>query len=261
MTCSRSALLVVLLSLSGLAGGQGATTPHNLRVVPNPAVAGEPITARIIHRCDETGFDTPSVSVIGNVVTVSQSFESTVICIGLPPPPPDVDIPLGAFGQGSYTLNYVLRDRISNVSTQESTQFLVNAGVGPSRNLRVVPNPAIAGQPVSARLLLSCGQGLQPATVSVLGNAVSLTQLEGPGCDIGVPPPPADVDFPLGTFAPGTYTLTYFFRSSSGALLYAESTQFGVVAAGVPALSRHWLLLLAVALGAFGLWRPGLRGD
>lgn len=258
MTCYRFVLLAILLSLSSAAGAQIVPTPHNLRVVPSPAVAGQPMAARLRQVCSEGNLDTPAVTVLGTVVTLSQSFEP-LICIGLPPPLGDVDIPLGAFAQGSYTLTYVLRDRSSNTSTQESTQFLVIAGVGPPRNLRVVPNPAIAGQPVNARLLLSCDEGqFRPATVAVNGTAVTLTQVQGPSCNIGVPPPPADVEFPLGAFPQGTYTLTYLYRASSGNVLYAESTQFGVgAAAGVPAVSAQLLILLALALGALGLRRLG----
>jgi len=247
----RSVLLAILLSFGGLANAQG--TPHNLRVVPNPAEAGQPIVARLFHLCDEAEHDAPTVSVLGNVVTLSQSFVPA-ICIGLPPPPPEVQYPLGVFAQGTYTLNYVLRERGSGATTQESSQFTIVAGV--PRNLRVVPNPAVAGQPVAARLLQGCYEGaFAPTTVTVAGNVVTLTQVPAPGiiC-LATPPPPADVDYLLGTFVQGTYTLNYFFRDTQGNVLYQESTQFVVGApAGVPAMTPRLLLLLAGVLGAFGL--------
>lgn len=132
MTCYRFVLLAILLSLASVAGAQGAPTPHNLRVVPSSPVAGQPVVARFNHQCSEVNFDTPTVSVSGTVVTLSQSFEPGV-CIGLPPPPPDEVVPLGAFAQGSYTLRYVLRNRLNNLSTEESTQF----GVGPAAGVPV----------------------------------------------------------------------------------------------------------------------------
>ncbi|MGQ0799836.1 MAG: hypothetical protein ACT4NL_06960 [Pseudomarimonas sp.] len=258
MTRIRVALFAILLSLASIASAQGLPTPHNLRVVPSSTTAGQPVVARFLELCSEGNFDAPSVSVLGTVVTVSRSFDSGP-CIGTPPPPPDVDVPLGAFGQGSYSLRYSLRNRNSNVTTIETVPFLVAADAGVFPNLRVVPNPAIAGQSVVARLTLSfCQRPIQPATVAVTGNNVTLTLVAPEPCVIGVPPPPMDVNFALGALPAGSYTLTYLSRSPSGALLYSESTQFGVVPViGIPLASTQVLILLAALLGAFAMWRLG----
>lgn len=78
----------------------------------------------------------------------------------------------------------------------------------PARNLRVIPDRPDPGVLVSARLSVDGCTTVGPSTVTRIGSFVYLRHLiEGGPC--GVPPPPSDRDFLLGTFSAGVYTLIY----------------------------------------------------
>lgn len=128
-------------------------------------------------------------------------------------------------------------------------------------NPHVLPYPAIADQPLSLRLTWNgCGGYSQPV-VQIAGTVVTVHQTYFEVC--GVPPPGHDVDFPIGSFAAGSYTLTYISQSegatdsnppinvpfavSGGPLTFGAPT-LGVVAEGLLGL----MLLLAA-------WSAGSR--
>jgi len=125
----------------------------------------------------------------------------------------------------------------------------------PAITLRIVPSTPIAGDAVT--LLIEFGDCAVPTpgteSVSITGNVVTFTHLVPfPVC--GVPPPGPQIGYPIGTFAPGNYTLVYAPSGNIPGSAWATA-QFGfsVGAAPVPAMSRAagvWLLIAALALVA-----------
>ena len=122
----------------------------------------------------------------------------------------------------------------------------------PFWNPRVLPIPAIAGQPVVVRL---SGGGCtvwlpDTQTVTVQGNVVTLSHVVDWLCS--VPPPGGDYDFALGVFPPGNYTLVYAPISFSGAAYSTQTTPFVVVAGpvGVPTISGYAVLILVLGLAS-----------
>ena len=109
----------------------------------------------------------------------------------------------------------------------------------PLTNLTAVPNPASPNQLVSASLFddgcVAFGPGGEVVTVQ--GFSVTLVNTVDTLC--GVPTPSFYLEFPLGRFSPGTYTLTYAPKSYfSGVTYQVLTTQFVVQApATVPLFS------------------------
>lgn len=134
----------------------------------------------------------------------------------------------------------------------------------PAITLRIAPSAPIAGDAVT--LVIEFGDCAVPTagteSVSIAGNVVMFTHLVPfPVC--GVPPPGPQIGYPIGTFAPGNYTLLYAPTGDIPGSTWA-TTQFGfsVGAASVPAMSRGagvWLLIAALALVA--LVRIALRRE
>ncbi len=97
-------------------------------------------------------------------------------------------------------------------------------------NVRVSPNPAPSGQPV---VLLArwggCGAN-GGTTTSVAGPIITVTQDTGDQV-CGVPPPAADVSYPLGTFAPGNYLARYIV--DPGSTQQVTDVPFEVTGAGI----------------------------
>ena len=113
-------------------------------------------------------------------------------------------------------------------------------------NLRVIPNPAPANTLVVARMFEG-GCQRRPTQVDVQGHQVRLTAVGGPVACFPTSPPPSDFDVPLGTFSPGTYTLTVpVFQGSADVL----STTFVVLADATPIpVANHPATLAALAVG------------
>jgi hypothetical protein len=139
----------------------------------------------------------------------------------------------------------------------------------PFSNLRVIDNPALAGVPVIARSLYTpCvrDEGRGESQLVISGNLVTLTITMDPkvpeGC-FGVPPPPGDVDYALGSFAPGTYTLVQQVVSSVPGVTFLPLTTAFVVGIAphhpVPVNSLPPLLVLAFGIAAVAWWSIGLR--
>ncbi len=96
----------------------------------------------------------------------------------------------------------------------------------PARNLRVIPDRPDPGATVLARLSIDGCIGVGPSTVFRIGAVVYLRHhLQGLPC--GVPPPPSDVDFPIGTFSAGVYTLRYE-PSGTGPAYLHQAREFTV---------------------------------
>lgn len=126
-------------------------------------------------------------------------------------------------------------------------------------NPHVVPNPAIAGQPLSLRLTWNgCGGYGQPV-VKVSGTIVTVNQTYFEIC--GLPPPGHDVDFPIGSFPAGSYSLAYVSQSEGSPISDPQiSVPFAVAGGsltfGAPTLGgvAEWLLGLGLLLAA---WMAG----
>jgi hypothetical protein len=93
-----------LLVLAGVLAGANvsAQSLSDLRVVPNPAASGTPIEARF----QRSGCLSTAPAVLtreGNVITIGFPTGQTLPC-GVPPPPSELAIPIGAFGPGLYTV-------------------------------------------------------------------------------------------------------------------------------------------------------------
>ena len=122
----------------------------------------------------------------------------------------------------------------------------------------ITPHPAYAHQDISAVFQLTTGCSALPdgpLTLSRQGNTLTLhgvDSLLGP-C-IGVLPPPAFLNFPLGTLPAGNYTLIYAPTNQLGDPLPSQSLEFTVIppmasAHSVPSLSFLSLLVITSLLG------------
>lgn len=123
-------------------------------------------------------------------------------------------------------------------------------------NPHVVPYPAIAGQPLSLRLSWNGCGGYSPPLVRLAGTTVTVMQTYFQIC--GVPPPGNDVDFPIGSFRPGRYTLTYVSQSegspaSDPPISVPFAVTGGSLTLGVPTLGvvAEWLLGIGLLLAVW----------
>ena len=115
-------------------------------VVPNPAEAGEPVTAYLAHG-DDCGYpdaSTIQVNVAGNTVNVSSEF--FIGCVGTPPLPP-LAVELGAFQPGNYTVAYTPITEQGNLLATQYGQFVVLAESAP------IAVPAVSWLLLSALIL------------------------------------------------------------------------------------------------------------
>lgn len=253
-------LLLCGTSLPALAG-----TPSfsNLQVIAD-ASGGPGLFARVRYYCGATVWDgvTATVSREANTLTVTIPSSEGYICIGVPPPPEDFDLPLGSLDPGDYTL--VMQQAPTPPQTLPtpllSTGFTVT-GFPPYSNLRVVPNPASASTTVRARMLFSCGNGTAdgPPSVTVQGDRITLRLpviLEP--CFAGVPPPPGDVDFAIGQLPPGDYTVVVLQDVSPNSIVIpALSSALQVLGPAathpVPTNARWALIVLIGVLAIVGV--------
>jgi hypothetical protein len=123
----------------------------------------------------------------------------------------------------------------------------------PFTNLRVAPSPAHTGEPVMAVLSGFCVANPGPEHVLVQGDVITLTHVVESLC--GVPLPPMDYGFPLGSFAPGTYTLVYAPTSGRGIDYEVQSVHFSVLGgiARVAVPIDSWRINLLLALMVLGI--------
>jgi hypothetical protein len=122
-------------------------------------------------------------------------------------------------------------------------------------NVRVAPNPAFSGQPVA--LLVNwggCGAGGQ-TTTSIAGSVITVTEVTGEQT-CGVPPPAADVLYPLGAFSPGSYTARYIVDPGTAQQITTDVPFAVTGAANANALpANHALALAGLALALLLLAR------
>jgi hypothetical protein len=254
--------LLVLLCGASLPLQAGTQNFSNLHVIAD-AGGGPGLFARVRYYCGDALWDGVSATVSrqANTVTVTIPSSAGMVCIGLPPPPEDFDIALGSLEPGDYQL--VLQQAPTPPQTLPtpllSTAFTVS-GFAPFENLRALPNPASASAGVAARLLYSCGNGTMtgPQSVVVQGDLVTLRlPVDLEPCFAGLPPPPGDVDFPLGQLPPGHYTVVVLQEVTPNstvipALRTALQVQGTAVAQPVPLDARWALIALAGLLALVG---------
>lgn len=137
-------------------------------------------------------------------------------------------------------------------------------------NLTVLPAPAYAGQLLRARSQFDvCArqQDIDASQVAVVDHVVTLTiqmaSIPSTAFCLGVPPPPATVEFSIGSLAPGDYTLIQQVISPDQGISYAPlTTSFSVGPAvrAIPAASSEALLLLALLLPLAAWFGIRMRG-
>ncbi len=261
-------LFLLLAPFANHAMAQVPTIPYaNLSV---PAVAAQfPVHARFAYTCySEWRPGSEQIAIAGNVVTLTLpiDIEPDTICFD-PPAPLPADVTIGSFAAGEYTL--VLQP-VAPVPPQAGVNYspiTVPFTVGEPlfSDLRIYPNPALAGQLIKARFTprdfyLTCLS--EPLSdVQRNGNVVVLSIPESAfdGCVIGLPPPgPHDFDVPIGRFPEGNYTLQVQFVPdlSGGAPVPLLSGSFVVGAAlAIPLMSNTLLALLTLGMVLIAGWQ------
>ena len=254
--------LIGLLSPSADAGSISFT---NLRFVADRD-GGTAVFARVTYVCYDSAWDgqTYTLTRTGNIMTFTIPNSGAVICFSPPAPPEDFDLPLGTLPPGDY--QFVMQEAPATSGGKPvpliSGPFTVlDAAAAPYSNLRVSPNPGQSGLPINARVLFTCNNGsvFDPPVITRVGQTVRFRQpivLEP--CFGGVPPPPQDIDLPIGQYTPGQYTLVIHQEPpSSNIVIPALSAPFVVLgsAQSVP-IDEPWsLLAMAIIMLLLGLFR------
>jgi hypothetical protein len=266
-------LFLLLALFAHHATAQAPTIPFaNLNI---PTVQARfPVRANFVFSCySQWRIGTHQVTSAGNTVTLTIPIELNpdTICFDPPPPLPG-SLTIGRFPAGNYTL--VLQPiaptpPLPGVDYSPVSVPFTVAGDDPEySNLRIFPNPATAGQLITARIAARdfyamCFDG--PLTdIQRVDNTVTLSIRESSldKCVIGTPPPgPYEFDTPIGQFPEGSYTLRvqYVPDISGGAPLPLLTGSFVVGAAlAIPVASKALLALLALGmvLVAGRQWRP-----
>lgn len=122
--------------------------------------------------------------------------------------------------------------------------------LGPSVvNPVVVPAVSSQGEPLTLVLTsYGCGEYNAPF-ITVSNFVVTVTQAVNPEC--GFATPAGEIEFPLGTFSPGSYTLVYqpTDRLNMGNIWQAQTTQFTVLEpVSVPGGGGFAALLLVLTM-------------
>lgn len=263
-------LLLLLALFANHAMAQMPTIPYTGVNVPT-VQAQFPVQTNFAYTCySQWQPSTEQITTAGNVVTLRLPIhiEPSAICID-PPISSPASVTIGQFAAGEYTL--VLQP-LAPVPPQPgvnygpiSVPFTVVGGEPMYSNLRIYPNPAIAGQLVTARITArdfyaGCFDG--PLTeIQLTGDVVTLSIRESnlDGCLVGVPPPgPFDFDAPIGRFPEGNYTLqVQFVRDISGGTTLPLLTGSFVVGAAqaIPMASKALLALLTLGMVLVAGWQ------
>ena len=102
--------------------------------------------------------DSSQFTTAGQVVTltVQMSFDPDLLCFATPPPPYDVDFPLGTFAPGTYTLvQQTLSDRPGVSFAPLTTTFTVGEAPASVPTLEPLPMLALAAMLVFAATRLA----------------------------------------------------------------------------------------------------------
>jgi len=132
----------------------------------------------------------------------------------------------------------------------------------PLVGLTTLPRPATSQDVVWADLISNGCAAFDPWTFQTtsVGQSVRLTHKVDYIC--GVPQAGFHVGFPLGRFAPGTYTLTYEPTDYYGYPYAVQSVEFTVEANAIPTLSHTFTrFLLAATILITGLCGLTMRSS
>ena len=253
--------LTCALSSSALAGSVSFT---NLRFVAD-ATGGPGVQARVNFVCADSAWDgqTYTLARTGNTLTITVPTSSGIICFGPPPPPADFNLPLGTLAAGDY--QFVMQEAPATAGGKPvpliAGPFTVLApAAAPYSNLRVSPNPGQAGTQIQAIALFTCNNGsvFDSPVITRNGQNVLFRQpvvLEP--CFGGVPPPPQDINLPIGQYTPGQYTLVMHQEPpSANIVIPALSTTFVVqgTAQSVPVNAPWSAFLMSTMMMLLGLF-------
>jgi hypothetical protein len=266
----KNYLLLLLAMFAHPAVAQTPTIPYTDLSVPT-VQAQVPVQAIFSYTCYSVWLPgTEQIATAGNVVTLTLPIynDPNKFCLG-PPYPVQIGVSIGQFAAGEYIL--VLQP-FAPVPPQAgvnyspiSVPFTVLAGAPEYSNLRIYPNPAVAGQLITARITApdygaQCFNGplsdIQRVDTVV---TLSIRQSDFNGCAIGLPPPgPFDFDTPIGQFPEGNYTLQVQFVPdiSGGPALPLLTDSFVVGAAqAIPLMSKTLLAVLALGMVLVAGWQ------
>ena len=253
--------LICSLSTSALAG---SVSFSNLRFVADSS-GGSGVFARVTYLCYDSAWDgrTFVLTRTGNTLTVTIPNSGIVVCFSAGLPPEDFEIPLGTLPAGDY--QFVMQEAPATsggdpVPLVAGPFTVLASGAAPYSNLRVLPNPGQSASLIQARVLFTCNNGsvFNPPVITRIGQTVHYRQqIELDPCFGGVPPPPQDMDLPIGQFTPGQYTLVVLQEPpSANTVIPALSTPFAVLgsAQSVPADSPWSMLLMSMIVLVSGLF-------
>ncbi len=261
-------LVFLCLFLANALRAQAPTVPYTGLRVPG-VEARYSVTAIFEATCYSSWqVGTQQISAAGNVVTLTLPIVNNPggnICID-PPLRFVVHQSLGQFAPGNYTL--VLQPLAPDPVqpgvdySPISVPFVVSPDAPLYSDLGILTNPAIAGQPIAARIVArdfyaACFDG--PLTdIQRVGNIITLTIRESDtnGCLIGVPPPGAQVfEVNIGSYPEGSYTLLVrtILDVSGGPTLPDLSANFSVLGAPVAVPSTTFWGLALMVLAMLGL--------
>ncbi len=265
MSVFKPLVLFFLLCLNCSLALAGSGSFTNLRVVGAPS-GGPGVVARAAYQCGLTFWDGSSFIVTQQIDVVTITIPSNTqnfLCIGVPPPPEDFDFNLGNLAAGLYTL--VLQQAPANAGDSPVALLTTDFYVGfptPYSNLRVLPNPASTSNRIQLRLFANynfCPD--QTPVISRADNVVKV-QFTHRSCLIGTPPNSEDLDFDLGQFPIGNYTLLLQQMSEVNIVVPTLTTSFQVFGAqdaqAVPSDSSWSLVALFLILLA-GAWMMRAR--
>ncbi len=253
--------LVCALSSSALAG---SISFSNLRFAADKD-GGSTVFARVTYVCYDSTWDgqTFTLARTGNTVTITIPNSGIVVCFSAGLPPVDFEIPLGSLPAGDY--QFVMQEAPATAGGKPIPLIagpltVLAPAAAPYSNLRVSPNPGQAGTQIQAIALFTCNNGsvFDPPVITRNGQNVLFRQpvvLEP--CFGGVPPPPQDMNLPIGQYTPGQYTLVMHQEPpSANIVIPALSTTFVVqgTAQSVPVDAPWSAFLMSTIMLLLGLF-------
>lgn len=258
-------LLLLIGTFAGVVNAGAGISFTNLRFTAD-AAGGPGVFARVRYFCADSAWDGETFTLVrtGNTLTATIPNSSSIICFGTPAPPADIDVALGTLPAGDY--QFVMQEAPLTQGGKPipliAGPFTVGAAeAAPYANLRIIPNPGQTGTPIGARVLFTCNNGFGDGLPIITrhGQLVlySTTVILDP-CFAGLPPPPQDIDLPIGQFTPGSYTMVFLQQPTATNIVFPALTAPFVIqgsAQSVPVDAPWSLILLTAMLLALGaMW-------
>jgi len=251
------AILIWIGPLAGIVNAGAGISFTNLRFTAD-STGGQGVFARVNYYCADSAWDGETVTLVrtGNTLTATIPNSSNIICFGTPAPPADIDVALGTLPAGDY--QFVMQEAPLTQGGKAipliAGPFTVGAAAAaPYTNLRIIPNPGQTGTPIEARVLFTCNNGFgdgQPIITRHGQLVLYQTTVVLDPCFAGVPPPPQDIDLPIGQFTPGNYTMVLLQQPTASNIVFPALTAPFVIqgsAQSVP-VDAPWGLILLTAM-------------